>query len=143
MTRTVESRYVIARLKPITGVQNERIRLDGLGTTGEHVAELLTRVDLENYRCFWFETVDSTVKYSSGMMTCRTNVWQRSGNHFVNAYIEEYGDVQVNNPELAKQMTNLGWTHIARDIGEKHLWSEVFNPQEDKLVDLRGVAIAW
>lgn len=143
MTKTIENRYVVARLKPIINAQNERVRLNSLGTTGEYVAELLSYVDLENYKYFWFETIDSTLKYSSGMMTCRTNVWQRSGNHFVNAYIEEYSDVQVNDPELAKRMTNLGWTHIARNLGEKHLWSEVFNPQEDKLVDLRGVAIAW
>jgi hypothetical protein len=79
-----------------------------------------------------------TKEQEDGCLTIRTEVIDNSGKFFINGYIEEYADVLVNNKHLAQQMTNLGWTHIVRNIGSDSYWTERFNPSCDKLVDFKG-----
>ena len=128
-------RYVVARVKPINGVQLTRVVMPNLQRS---ILEVVAAVDLENFRYFYFETIDMETRRGEGMLTCKTNVWQRSENFFINAYIETYEDVCVNNQHLASQMNNLGWTHIVRNLGCENYWVEKFDPDCDKIIDLQG-----
>jgi len=93
---------------------------------------------LEKYRYFWFESMQMTRTQKDNNITFVGKVLYRSGKFFINAFIEEYCDVVVNNQELAKQMTNLGWTHIVKNIGVKEYWIERFDPEKDRLVEYNG-----
>ena len=102
------------------------------------IAELMAATDLSEYRFFIFQTIDLTTERDDGIMTCRTRLWQESGKFFINAFVEEYADVLVNNRELAERMTDLGWTHIARSVAVDRYWTEVYDPEEDQLVETNG-----
>lgn len=136
-----EELYNIVRLRPINSVQVVKFRMPEVeGIECPWSVDYVTSVaDLQDYRYFWFETVKMTKEYFEGGVTVQTEVVAQSGKFFVNAYIEEYDDVVVNNQGLAKQMENLGWTHIAKNIGVKSYWTEVFDPNKDKVVDFNGV----
>lgn len=136
-----EELYNIVRLRPINGVQVVKFRMPEVeGIECPWSVDYVTSLaELQDYRYFWFETVKMTKEYFEGGVTVQTEVVAQSGKFFVNAYIEEYDDVVVNNQGLAKQMENLGWTHIAKNIGVKSCWTEVFDPNKDKVVDFNGV----
>jgi len=130
--------YSIVRLKPLHGVQIERLRLPDREFPDcpwdwDEVAKM---VDLENYRYFWFETIQMTRTHEDNMLTFVSKVVARSGNYFINAYIEEYDDVVVHNQALANQMANLGLTHIVRSVAVDDYWTEMFDPKNDKLVEI-------
>ena len=136
---TEEKRYVIARLRPINGVQDTKVVMHNLEWS---IAEVMAAVDLADYRYFWFETIDMLVERDEGRVTCIPHIKMESVKFFINAYVEEYADVCVNNKELAFQMTNLNWTHIVRSIAlnkdDNACWTEKFDPLCDKIVDLKG-----
>ena len=122
------TKYNIVRLKPIQGAMTERHRLPDLWNT-EYVETL---VDLKNYRFFWFEEVETVRTIEDGVLTFRSKVLNRSSNYFINAFVETYEDILVNNENLAQQIVGLGWTHVVK--GVNHNWIEKFN-KDDKLIE--------
>jgi hypothetical protein len=133
--QTTEVRYSLARLRPVNGVKIKRVKLERLEWS---IEEVISQVDPRKYRYLWFETIDLKTTYEEDRITCVPTIGQRSPKYFINAYVETYEDVCINNSTVAKQMTNLGWTHIVRNIGEVNLWTERFDPECDKLIDLKG-----
>ena len=134
--------YTLVRLRPLQGAQIEKHRIltSGWDSWSDLVSDVASIVDLENYCYFWFESIEQSRVDEGNMITFRTNVWQHSGKYFINAYIEEYEDVCVNNKELAFQMTNLDCTHIVRSVAlnkdDRACWTEMFDPEKDQLINI-------
>ena len=124
--------YSIVRLKPLQGL------IEKCRNNAWDVDEVVKTFDLENYSYFWFETIQMTRTDENDIITFNSEVTDVSGKYFINAYIEEYSDVCVNNQMLAQQMTNMGWTHIVRNVGLKNYWTHRFDPENDKLISLNG-----
>lgn len=130
--------YCIARLKELTSNQVKKIKLD---VPYYSLQDLLSQIDLKDYKYFWFEQTELIVTKNDYMISYDIKVLNKSETFFINAYVETYEDVLVKDPMLAQQMTNLGWTHIVRNIGTENNWVEQFLDGVDKIVDLNGDAV--
>ena len=133
--------YSLVRLQTLGGVQVEKHRLpDGMSwmdTVWDWEPDWIASiVDLKNYRYLWFEDIEQTRISDDGIITFTSPVLRHSGKYFINAFVETYQDVLINNRELAKQMTNLDWTHIVKGI-DQH-WTEHFDPERDRLICQNG-----
>lgn len=125
--------YTIVRFTPLQGF-TEKHKFD-YGFRGFHQA--ITLVDLKDYKYFWFEDRKCIIeKEKGGIITVQPVLEKQSCTYFIDAYVETREDVAVNNAALAQKMGQNGWTHIAR--GVKNYWTEIFRPDEDKLISLRG-----
>ena len=120
--------YNIVRLKPLTGVITEKYRVDTW-----NVAHVETLVDLKYYRYLWFEEVETTRTDKDDAITFCSKVLNRSCNYFINAYVETYEDVLVNDANLAQQIMGMGWTHVVKGVNNN--WIERFD-KEDKLIEV-------
>jgi hypothetical protein len=126
--------YCIAHLKLLIGSHFKKIRLN----THYDLHDLLSQIDIQEYRYFWFEEIKQIITRDDGIITYESQILSESPRFFINAYVETYEDVLVNNKHLATQMQNLGWTHIVRNISVDNYWTEPFRDGYDKLIDAKG-----
>ena len=128
-----EIQYTVARFTPLPGNSIVKHKFD----FGERdIKKAITLVDLNDYKYFWFEDRKNIIGKSGGVITVESVKTFQCGTYFIDAYIETYEDVLVNNKLLADKMDEFGWTHIVRGIND--YWTEIFRPDFDKLISLRG-----
>lgn len=126
-------KYTRLRFVPIQGTTHTKFQFD-YGTRG--LDKVVPLVDLQNYKYFFFEDRESIISKKNGIITVQPKIIASSGKYFIDAYIEPYEDVLINNQVLANKMKEYGWKHIVRGI--KHYWTEVFDEECDKLISING-----
>jgi len=124
--------YKLVRFRPLGSMLTTKFRIDDWD-----VQHVVTLVDLSEYRYFWFETIESIVTRSDGAFHVKKTILQKSERVFINAFVETYADVLVNNRELAERMTDMNWTHVVKGVNQH--WIERFEEGDSLLEEHDGV----
>ena len=122
--------YNIVRFEALQHGKNKKFHIEDWDI--ENVIEL---VDLKDYKCFWFEQIESEIIEEPGKYTVKSHVKKQSGIHFINGFIETIEDVKIRDPELLYQMDRKKCDKIVSGI--KHDWSYCFDESKDSVVELK------
>jgi hypothetical protein len=91
-------------------------------------------VDLNNYKCFWFEKIESEIIEGPGKYTVNCKIVQRSGHYFINGFVETIEDVNIRDKDLAEKMEEKGWSKVVSGINNN--WCYGFEEGKDNIVEI-------
>ena len=126
----VNNQYSIVRFEPIAHGTIRKFPIEDWD-----VQKATNLVDLKNYKCFWFEKIQSEIDEEPGKFTVRKRVIKTSGHYFIDCFVETMEDVLVRDSELAEKMEQKGWKKVATSINWN--FSYGFDENKDNIVELK------
>lgn len=123
------NQYSIVRFESIIPGQDKKFPVDDWD-----VQKATNLVNLEKYKRFWFERIESDINEEPGKLTVKKTVIKKSGNYFIDAFVETLEDIRVKNKELASKFDSRNITNVVCGINNE--WSFSFN-NNDKIVDIK------
>ena len=91
-------------------------------------------VNLEKYKKFWFEKIESDIQEQPGKFTVSKRVIKTSRVHFIDAFVETIDDIRVKDAALADQWEKMGIKNVVSGINND--WVERFE-DGDVIVELK------